>query len=186
MLRARLGDPAVWEAPGPELRSQVVGSGGRRRRSRGRVEAVGAGGGGSAGAAAALVIGVVAASLVLLPGRADGADWELSLYANAGVAWRGGARSTGGTPRTGPTCGSTSTASHRPVRTSTTRSGCRRPSGQHVPAGTFRESGQIEVVVGCHPGRLPADLDHARARRRRRAAHGRDDRRHARLVTDSA
>ncbi len=46
VLRARLGDPAVWEPPGPELRGQVIEAVGLGGRSVQRVDGGhGAGGG---------------------------------------------------------------------------------------------------------------------------------------------
>ena len=47
VLRARLGDPAVWETPGSELRSNVVGAVVSAARPTDGVAVVGAGDGGS-------------------------------------------------------------------------------------------------------------------------------------------
>ena len=157
VLRARLGDPAVWEPPGPELRTQVVGavvsaarpatvspSVSRRMMRRWLI----------AGAAAALVVGVVAASLVLIPSRADSADWELTLYANraspgAVVEVQGWNTANGthlrvdvdGLAPAGPN-------EYYAIWMSSI-------SGQHVPAGTFRESGRIESWSGVTRADFP-------------------------------
>jgi hypothetical protein len=153
VLRARLGDPAVWEPAGPELRAQVVGAvvaaaGGTsapRRSARRRWIAA---------AAAALVIGVVAASLFVARRRADGADWELALYANTSApgavvevqGWNTGNGThlrvdVDGLPPAGPN------EYYAIWMTSS--------SGQHVPAGTFRESGRIESWSGVTRADFP-------------------------------
>jgi hypothetical protein len=106
------------------------------------------------GAAAALVIGVVAASLVIVHGRADGADWELSLYANdsvpgAEVSVHGWNTGTGtrlrldveGLAPAGP-------SEYYAIWMSSIE-------GQHVPAGTFRESGRIEAWSGVTRSDFP-------------------------------
>ena len=153
VLRARLGDPAVWEQPGSELRPRVVGavvgaarSQGVPRRSARRWWLV--------GAAAALVIGVVAASLVMFRSRADSADWELSLYANGSVpgavvlvhGWNTGTGTrlrldVEGLAPAGP-------SEYYAIWMSSV-------DGQHVPAGTFRESGRIEAWSGVTRSDFP-------------------------------
>ena len=143
VLGARLSDPAVWEPPGSELRARVVGAVVSAARP------VGVSGRSvrrwwMAGVAATLLIAVVAASLVVVSGRADGADWEQPLYAKhaspgAVVSVQGWNTETGtrlrvdveGLAPAGPN-------EYYAIWMSST-------SGQHVPAGTFRESGQIEA-----------------------------------------
>jgi hypothetical protein len=153
VLRARLSDPAVWESPGSELRPRVIGAvvgasrpvGVSRRYARRWW---------FAGAAAALVIGVVAASLVMTRDRADGADWELALYANdsvpgAVVSVHGWNKGTGtrlrldveGLPPAGP-------SEYYAIWMTSI-------DGQHVPAGTFRESGRIEAWSGVTRADFP-------------------------------
>ena len=181
VLRARLGDPAVWEPPGPELRGQVIaavvsaaGPSSVPPRSR-RWRWI-------AGAAAALIVVVVAASLVLMPDRADGADWDLTLYrqrvAPAAVVEVHGWNTANGTHLRVDVDGLAPAGPNEyyAIWMSSV-------SGQHVPAGHVPPVGSHRIVVGGLPGRLPTRLDHARARRRRRASHGFDDRRHAWLVT---
>jgi anti-sigma-K factor RskA len=153
VLRARLGDPAVWEPPGSELRAQVIGTvvaaarpASVSKRS-GRWRWI-------VGAAAALVVGVVAASLVLFPRRANSADWELALYANqaspgAVVEVHGWNTANGthlrvdvdGLAPAGPN-------EYYAIWMSSI-------SGQHVPAGTFRESGRIESWSGVTRADFP-------------------------------
>ncbi len=152
-LRARLDDPAVWEAPGSDLRARVVGAvvsaarpvgASRRPAKRWWV----------AGVAAALLIGVVAASLVVVSGRADGADWVQPLYMKdaspgATVSVHGWNTETGtrlridvaGLAPAGPN-------EYYAIWMSST-------SGQHVPAGTFRESGRIEAWSGVTRSDFP-------------------------------
>ena len=153
VLRARLGDAAVWEPPASELRAKVVGavvsaarpaSVSRRTTRRWWI----------AGAAAVLALGVAAASLVLIPSRADSADWELSLYANkaspgAVVEVHGWNTANGthlrvdvdGLAPAGPN-------EYYAIWMSS-------DSGQHVPAGTFRESGQVESWSGVTRADFP-------------------------------
>ena len=153
VLRARLGEPAVWEPPGSELRARVVEAVvsaarpvGTSRRSARRWWV--------AGVAATLLIAVVAASLVVVSGRADGADWEQSLYAtrvspDAMVAVHGWNTRTGtrlrvdveGLAPAGPN-------EYYAIWMSSA-------SGQHVPAGTFRESGRIEAWSGVTRSDFP-------------------------------
>ena len=175
--------PGGVGAPGTDLRGQVIaavvsaaGPSSVSRRSR-RWRWI-------AGAAAALVVVVVAASLVLTarPGRRR----RLGPHA---VRQLGGAGGGGGGPRVEHRQRHPLAGRRRGPRARRTERVLRdldvvglRPAcaSRDVPrVGTHR------VVVGSHPGRLPTHLDHARARRRRRAAHGRDDRRHAWLVTRS-
>jgi Anti-sigma-K factor rskA len=153
LLRARLGDPAVWEAPGADLRLQVVGavvSAAHPQRpsrwSRGRWW--------MAGGAAALVLAVVVASLVVIQTPADGADWELSLYTktaspDAVVLVHGWNTDTGthlqvdvdGLAPAGPN------EYYAIWMTSV--------DGRHVPAGTFTESGRIEAWSGVKRSDFP-------------------------------
>ena len=153
VLRARLGDPAVWATPGSELRSNVVGAVVSAARptdaSRWSVRRWWI-----AGVSAALVIGVVVASLVVTRGQGDGADWELALYANAAspdavVLVHGWNTDTGthlqvdvdGLAPAGPN------EYYAIWMTSV--------DGQHVPAGTFRESGRIEAWSGVKRSDFP-------------------------------
>jgi anti-sigma-K factor RskA len=153
VLRARLGDPAVWEAPGSALRQRVIGAVvsaarpvGVSRRSARRWW--------FAAAAAAMVIGVVATSLVVSRDRADGADWELSLYSKTAVpgavvsvhGWNTGTGTrlrldVEGLAPAGPT------EIYAIWMSSTT--------GQHVSAGTFRESGRIDAWSGVTRADFP-------------------------------
>ena len=153
VLRAQLDDPALWEPPSSELRTRVVGAVvsavdpiGVSRRSARRWWAT--------GVAAALLIAVVAASLVVVSGRADGADWEQSLYAKdvppgAEVSVEGWNTDTGtrlrvhveGLAPAGPN-------EYYAIWMSSN-------SGQHVPAGTFRESGEIEAWSGVTRADFP-------------------------------
>ena len=182
VLRARLGDPAVWETPAPELRSHVVVSGGLRRPSHANV---------SRRSGAALVDGrrggrvgdrrrrrVARRDQPTGPTAPTG-SWRCTPTRSRPARW---SRSKVGTPTPALTCGSTSTGSHPPVRTSTTRSGCRRSPASTCRQGRSAESGRIEAWSGVSRADFPRDLDHARARRRRRAAHRCDGRRHARMV----
>jgi hypothetical protein len=153
VLRARLVDPAVWEMPGSELRSQVIGAVVSAARPTGaprwspRRWWI-------AGGAAALVLAVVAASLVVIRSPADGADWELALYANAAspsavVEVHGWNTETGthlrldveGLPPAGPN------EYYAIWMTSV--------GGEHVSAGTFRESGRIEAWSGVKRSDFP-------------------------------
>jgi hypothetical protein len=153
VLRARLADPAVWEPPGSQLRAHVVSAvvaaarpAGTTRRSVRRWWI--------GGAAAAFVIGVVAASLVVVSTRDAGADWELALYAKqaspgAVVQVHGWNTDNGthlrvdvdGLPPAGPN------EYYAIWMTSV--------DGQHVPAGTFRESGRIESWSGVTRADFP-------------------------------
>lgn len=153
VLRARLGDPAVWEPPGSDLRprvvSAVVGAArpvGVSKRSTRRWW--------FAGAAAALVIGVVAASFLVIRGRPADADWEVSLYANAAVpgavvsvhGWNIGTGTrlrldVEGLAPAGP-------SEYYAIWMSSM-------NGQHVPAGTFRESGRIDAWSGVTRADFP-------------------------------
>jgi Anti-sigma-K factor rskA len=153
VLRARLGDPALWETPGPELRAQVVGAvvsaahpTAASRSSARRWW--------TAGAAAALVIGVVASSLVVIRSGDAAADWEVSLYtkapsADAVVVVSGWNTASGthlrvdveGLAPAGPN------EYYAVWMTSVT--------GEHVPAGTFRESGRIDAWSGVRRSDFP-------------------------------
>jgi Anti-sigma-K factor rskA len=153
VLRARLGDPAVWEYPGPELRSQVVGAvvGAARPKGAPRWSV---GRWWMAGAAAALVIGVVAASLLMIRGRADGADWELSLYANESspeaVVQVHGWNTANGTHLRLDVAGVAPAGPNEYYAIWMTS-----PSGQHVSAGTFRQGGRIEAWSGVRRSDFP-------------------------------
>jgi hypothetical protein len=153
VLRARLGDSAVWETPGSDLRPRVVGAvvgaarpDGVSKRSTRRFWV--------AGAAAALVIGVVAASLFVIRDRPAGADWEFSLYANAAVpeavvsvhGWNIGTGTrlrldVEGLAPAGP-------SEYYAIWMSSM-------NGRHVPAGTFRESGRIDAWSGVTRADFP-------------------------------
>jgi hypothetical protein len=153
VLRARLGDPAVWETPGSELRSQVVGavvsaahSSGSSRSSARRWWI--------AGVAAALVIGVVAASLVVMRGGDAAADWELSLYAKApspdAVVVVRGWNTASGTHLRLDVDGLAPAGPNEYYAVWMTSD-----AGQHVPAGTFRESGRIDAWSGVRRSDFP-------------------------------
>jgi hypothetical protein len=153
VLRARLADPAVWEPPGSALRAQVVSAVvsavspvGAAPRSRRRWWIV--------GAAAAFVIGVVAASLVLAGGRDDGADWELALYANqaspGAIVQVSGWNTANGTHLQVDVDGLAPAGPNEYYAIWMTS-----VDGQHVPAGTFRESGRIESWSGVTRADFP-------------------------------
>ncbi len=153
VLRARLGDPAVWETPGPELRSNVIGAVVSAARPTG-VSRWSAGRWWIAGAAAALVIGVATASLVMIRGRDDGADWELALHANAAspdaVVLVHGWNTDNGTHLQLDVDGLAPAGPNEYYAIWMTS-----VDGQHVPAGTFRESGQIEAWSGVKRSDFP-------------------------------
>ena len=153
VLRARLGEPAVWETPASELRSHVVSAVVSAAHPT-RTSRWSGGRWWMAGGAAALVIAVVATSLVVINRRADGADWELALYTKAVtpgavVEVQGWNTDTGthlrvdvdGLPPAGP---------HEYYAIWMTS-----VDGQHVPAGTFTESGRIEAWSGVRRSDFP-------------------------------
>jgi hypothetical protein len=153
VLRARLGDPAVWETPSPELRSNVIGAvaaaagpTGASRWSVGRWWI--------AGAAAAMVIGVVVASLLVMRSSADGADWEVALYAKAAspdaMVLVHGWNTDAGTHLQLDVDGLAPAGPNEYYAIWMTSE-----DGQHVPAGTFRESGQIEAWSGVKRSDFP-------------------------------
>jgi hypothetical protein len=153
VLRGRLADPAVWQPPDDELRGRVIGAvvaaagrpAGPPVRARRRW---------IAGIAAALAVGVVAASLVVAGRRADGADWELSLYTRdvapgAEVTVHGWNTETGTRLRI-DVDGLAPAGPHEYYAIWMTS-----VAGQHVPAGTFRESGRIEAWSGVTRAEFP-------------------------------
>ena len=104
--------------------------------------------------AAALVIGVAIASLVVIRSRGDGADWELALYANAASpdaeVLVHGWNTDNGTHLQLDVAGLAPAGPNEYYAIWMTSM-----DGQHVPAGTFRESGQIEAWSGVKRSDFP-------------------------------
>lgn len=153
VLRVHLVDPAVWEAPGPDLRVRVVGAVAAAARPlrapRGRSRRWW-----TAGVAAAILVGVVAASLVALGRNGDAADWELSLYANDSVP--GAVVSVHGWNTPNGTHLRVDVAGLAPAGPNEYYAiWMSSATGQHVPAGTFRESGRIEAWSGVTRSDFP-------------------------------
>ena len=153
LLRARLGDPAVWESPGAELRNRVIGSivsDARPARPAGRHPRWWL----VAGAAAVVLLVGAAAALVVVRGRADGADWELALYATeaspaAAVTVQGWNDDTGTRLRLDVEgLAPAAPDEYYAVWMSSA-------AGAHVPAGTFREAGRIDAWSGVSRAGFP-------------------------------
>ncbi|MPY95054.1 MAG: hypothetical protein GEV08_18940 [Acidimicrobiia bacterium] len=154
-LRSRLGDPAVWESPGPGLAEDVLDSvragtaaaatprpaRPRHRRRGWRL----------AGAAAAVLAAL--AGFALWP-RAEGPDWRLALEATTeapgAVASVEGWRSVTGTRMQLDVEGLAPSGEGAYYAIWLTS-----PDGRHVPAGTFRGSGTVVGWAGVGRDEFP-------------------------------
>lgn len=142
-LGARLRDPLMWEDPPPYLVEEVVQAVAgeavvHRRRPRGWI----------LGAAATIAV------VLTVAGLANRADWTVELV--AGEAAPGATATVAGWNQDHGTRMVLEVGGLEPAEAGTYYElWLTAPDGRHVSAGTFRESGRIEVTAGVRRSEFP-------------------------------